>query len=378
MRILNLFLILSVSVSCAHLGSQHRDLKIQRMWAKELPFDTDLGPQRYHGMTPIVSNDVVYQGNGKDGFHAINRKSGALVWQRKIENGVGGGAQLWDGHLYFGGSDGQFYSVKASDGNLAWTFPVRAEILATPLIAEGTVYFLAANNVIYAIDAKTGKQKWLYNRSDTTTFSIRGGSQPVLYKQSLIVGFSDGFLVSLNSKTGALAWERSLNRNAKFKDVNGTAVVDGNHIYISSFDDSLYKLSAEDGQIIWRVEKGGHTHVVLDGSKLYYSTSEGELLALEKETGKVIWANKLSNGIYTAPALLNELLVVGESRGEFVVFNAADGKKVGSYTSGRGLLASPHVDQRQGEVFFISNDGNLFKLKLSWEKTGHRMPWERK
>jgi outer membrane protein assembly factor BamB len=343
---------------------------------KHLPYDEQLGPERYHGMSPYLVDNTIYQGNGKDAFVAVSRDSGREKWRRLIENGVTSGAQVYEGNLYFGTSDGQFYCVDSTSGELVWTFPLRAEVFNAPLIQDGVVYFLAANNIVYAIDAKTGKQIWLYNRTDTTTLSIRGSAKPIFAKGNLYIGFSDGFFVAVNAKTGSLVWERNLNKNPKFKDVNATAVLDGNSVYVSSYDDSLYKLSLDDGQIQWRLEKGGHSPVTLVGDRLYYATSEGEVLALNKANGAILWSYKLREGVATQPMKFNELLVFGESRGNLKVLNAADGAEVTKFASGWGLVASPTVDESMNRVYFISNAGNLYALQFYWEKRNQKFPWE--
>lgn len=366
--------LLILLIGCSSLSE--RQLRVERLWVKELPYDDRLGPERYHGMSPFIVDDILYQGNGKDAFVAVSRTTGREKWRKIIENGVASGATVYEGNIYFGASDGQFYCLDAFDGSLIWAFPVRAEVLSAPLVHDGTVYFLTLNNVVYAIDAKSGKQKWLYNRTDTTTFSIRGGGKPVAAKNNLYVGFSDGFFVAINSKTGSLVWERSLNKNAKFKDINATAVIDGNAVYVSGYDDSLYKLSLDDGQLIWRLEKGGHTAVTLANDKLFYSTSEGEVLALNRQNGQTLWSYKLREGVATQPVLLNELVVFGESRGNLNILNAADGAQVATYASGRGLAAAPTVEPDHNRVYFVSNAGNLYALQLSREKRSLRLPWE--
>lgn len=363
---------------CVTVGDSRRDLVLERKWATHLPTSDDLGPERFHGMSPLVTDRFVFQGNGRDSFVAIRRSNGREVWRFPVRNGVASGAVMFDDAVLFGASDGQFYSVDSRRGTLNWSFPIRQEALAAPLLFEGTVYFQAANNVIYAIDAKTGTQRWLYNRTDTTTFSIRGGAQPVIHRGRLYVGFSDGFFVCLDPRNGSLVWERNLNKNPKFKDVNGTAVVDGDSIYVSSYDDSLYKLSASDGQIQWRVEKGGHAPVTVLGERVIYPTSEGELLALEKSTGNLVWTYKVKDGIATEAKPLGEFLVVGESRGKLVVLTPSDGKVVTSVATGWGLTAGPSVDQSTNDIYFVSNAGNFFAYRLTRELRGTRLPWEKR
>lgn len=377
-QIVFLVCVLAMTSGCITLGDRQRDLLLERKWSRSLPTDDGLGPERFHGMTPLLTDRYIYQGNGRDSFVALRRSTGREVWRHPIRNGVASGAVLFDDDILFGGSDGQFYSLNARTGELNWSIPVRQEVLAAPLLADESIYFLAANNIVYSIEAKTGKQRWLYNRTDTTTFSIRGGAKPVIYKGKLFIGFSDGFFVCLDSRNGNLIWERNLNKNAKFKDVNATAVRDGESLYVSSYDDSLYKLSAGDGQIEWRIEKGGHAPVTVLPDRLIYPTSEGELIAVDKRTGNVLWTEKIADGIATEVQVLDEFIVVGESKGRLMILSPSDGKLVTSFKPGWGITASPAVDSATSEIYIASNAGNFFALELKRSLQKSRLPWEKK
>ena len=123
--------------------------------------------------------------------------------------------------------DGLLYAVRVDDGRVLWTYPLKAEGLAKPRVVNGTVYVLGGNNVMHALNARSGKLLWVYNRREAGTLSIRGGSQPAVSGDLVLVGFSDGAMVALNKSSGALMWETSLNRNKRFRDVDASPVIDG-------------------------------------------------------------------------------------------------------------------------------------------------------
>lgn len=350
-------------------NSHKREYEVKTAWVRQTTQKDNLGFRKINRMTPILVGDLVIQGNGLDGLVAYEKTSGRLKWRLPITNGVEPSAALIKDRLFVGASDGNFYSIAASTGQIQWSFSTKSENLSTPLLDEGIVYFLAGNNVFYALDAATGRQIWLYSRQDTSQFSIRGGSQAALKDGMLYVGFSDGSLVALNARTGASAWELQLNRNKKFRDVDATPVIDNNQLYIAGYDDKLYCVSLDKGEVLWRADGGGYSAVTLAGDKLFYPTSSGEVLALKKSNGDKVWSFKLQDGMATQVATYKGTLVFGESQGKLLFLDPNSGVVLGSMEPGRGILSAPQVDEKNGRVYFVSGEANLYAIDAGWIKT---------
>lgn len=352
-------------------NSNKREYEVKTAWVRQTTAKDNLGFRKINRMTPVLAGDLIIQGNGLDGLVAYERDNGHEKWRLPIINGVEPSAALIKDRLFVGASDGNFYSVEASSGKIQWTFPTKAENLSAPLLDEGVVYFLAGNNVFYALDAATGRQIWLYSRQDTSQFSIRGGSQAALKNGILYVGFSDGSLVALNAKSGAVVWDLQLNHNKRFRDVDATPVVDENQIYVAGYDDKLYCVSADKGEILWRMDGGGYSGVTLVGDKLFYPTTNGEVWALKKSNGDKIWSYKLKEGIASQIKTYKGSLVFGESQGKLKFLDPNSGKELGGLEPGRGVLSAPQVDEKNGRVYFISGEANLFAVDAGWVRTSY-------
>lgn len=351
------------------LNNSQREYEVKTAWIRRTTEKENLGFRKINRMTPVLAGDLIVQANGMDGIVAYNRESGQERWRLAIENGAEPSATLIRDRLFIGASDGNFYSIEASTGKVQWTFGTKSENLAAPIIEDGIVYFLAGNSVFYALDAATGQQVWLHSRQDTTQFSIRGGSQASLHNGVLYVGFADGSLVALNAKTGASLWEVQLNRNKRFRDIDATPVVDGNQIFVAGYDDKLFCLSADKGEILWRVDGGGYSAVTMVGDKLIYPTTTGEVLALKKDSGDKLWSYKIKDGIATQVKTYKGVLVFGESQGALRFLDVNSGTVVGSFEPGRGILSSPQVDEKNNRVYFISGEANLYAIDAGWIKS---------
>jgi outer membrane protein assembly factor BamB len=111
---------------------------------------------------------------------------------------------------------------------------------------------------------------------------------------------------------------------------------------------------------------------------LIYPTSEGELLAVDKKTGNILWTFKVSDGIATEVQVLDEFIVVGETKGRVLILSPSDGKIVTEYDTGWGVSASPTVDALTKQIYVASNAGNFFALEFKRERTGTKLPWEKR
>lgn len=350
-------------------NSLKREFEVKTAWVRQTTLKDNLGFRKINRMTPVLAGDLVIQGNGLDGIVAYQKETGQLKWRLRIPNGAEPSATLIKDRLFVGASDGNFYSLAASTGQVQWTFATKAENLSSPLLEDGVIYFLAGNNVFYALDAATGRQLWLYSRQDTSQFSIRGGSQAAFKNGNLYVGFSDGSLVSLNAKTGAVLWELQLNRNKRFRDVDATPVIDGGQLYVAGYDDRLYCVSLDKGEVIWRVDGGSYSGVTLLGDKLFVPTTNGEIWALKRSNGEKIWSYKIKEGIGTQIKSYKGTLVFGESQGFLRFLDPNSGAALGGMEPGRGILSAPQIDETQNRVYFISGEANLYAIQAGWIKS---------
>ena len=347
---------------------QTRKIHIEKLWVRSTLEDVYLGTRLNHYMSPILIDHWIIQGNSIDGLGAYERKTGKKIWKIELKGGVESGIYKDKDHIFFGARDGFFYCVRLKDTRIRWKFQLQSEGLGTPTVDEGVVYFMTGSDLVYALNAKTGKKVWSYkHNSSSSFFSVRGVNRPMIYKENIYIGFKNGDFVALDKKTGRFNWSTKLSSNKPLKDVDAEPVIEGSRIYVSSYNSSLYSLDIKTGRKIWTVNHGGHTGVTLSKNIIYYSTSDKKILALEKGSGKTIWTYTLEKGVATQPLLYRGLLIFGESKGSLQVIDSSTGRFLTKFNPGMGLMARPQIDLNTGELYFISNDANLFALRLFWK-----------
>ncbi|MCC6276339.1 MAG: PQQ-binding-like beta-propeller repeat protein [Oligoflexia bacterium] len=367
----------SLLVAGCSTAPKAKKARLEVDWVRSTLKSENWGYRRTERMAPMIDGEFVLQGNSFDSVVAYHKVTGQELWRKTIRNGAESGFAIEGTSLFFGAGDGQFYAVNKLSGKTLWSFPTRSENLAPALVNGGVVYFLAGNNVLYALDSKTGKQLWIYNRGDVSSLSIRGGSRPTIYKGTLYIGFSDGYLAAVDSRDGNLLWERKLTTNIKFVDVDATPVVDENSIWVASYDGALYCLSRKDGQVTWRLDDGGAVSVLLEGDTLYYGSQSQQVYALNKMTGAEKWKYQYPEhwGVPTQPVLHKGLILFGTSLGDLVALSAQTGRFVTSFRTGTGIYATPAIDSERSAIYAMSNQANLFTLALKWSSEEDMLKW---
>ncbi len=344
-------------------------IQLSAVWVQDTLAQKNFGYRKINRMSPLIYKNQLIVGNAIDGLVSYQIGTQNEVWRIPIPQGIEASGVMINNRLFVGSNNGKLYSINLNQGQILWSFDTKSEVVAEPTLVDGILYFLSGSQSVFAVDAVTGKQLWTYNRQDTSNLmTIRGGSKPSYSNGFLYIGFSDGSVVSLNARTGTPQWEMTLNRNTRFKDIDSTPLIDGDSIYINSYDDKLYCLSKNKGELIWKANYGGASTPFILGSRLFTTSSQGELVALSKKEGSLIWKTKTTNGLFIDPALYKGLIVTGETQGKLNLFDSLTGELKASFEPGRGVFSKPLVLADQNLIYFISGEGNIYGLKVEDKK----------
>jgi quinohemoprotein ethanol dehydrogenase len=133
--------------------------------------------------TPLAVEGVIYVASGYSIVHAVDAKTGKLLWRYDPEVAKVAGAKLrtaggmrglafWKGRLYFGTHDGRLIALDAKTGKPVWSVqtldPADGSYISGPprvfndkvVIGFGGADFGALRGYVTAYDTNTGKQLW--------------------------------------------------------------------------------------------------------------------------------------------------------------------------------------------------------------------------
>ncbi len=343
------------------------------LWRAQITERDILNYQEYQPLedgVAAVDDGFVYVGGRSKKLMKFDRFTGKLIKSFKVGEEIFSQPVIDGQTLYLGTSTGKFLALNKNTFEELWSYPLKSEVVAAPVVQDGIVYFVTQTDLLTALDASSGKFKWEHREDYHGTLSIRRHAKPVVWKDTIIQGFTQGTLCAFNRKTGELLWRRNLGKGARFDDVNATPLVRDGFIYTASFDNGVYCLNAESGIVLWQAEiKSASSLVFLDGL-LYLTASEDSFYALDLETGKTEWFMEFqelykgeTEGALSKPVPYKNRYVVFSTSGSGVYFmNYREKRLVQRFTPGLGISAPPTVFKQT--VYVLSNGGYLYAFAL--------------
>ncbi len=174
------------------------------------------------------------------------------------------------------------------------------------------------NHVVYAIDPATGKKNWEFGVSGPIVAS------PLLYKEIVYICCANNDTVyKLNVQTGALISKFVVTIGSGY-NVTATPVADGNLIYMTTSNGTIFAFDTGSGAIAWSFTAAApitSSPTVYNGY-VYFGGMDGNVYCLDKTLGS---AATTGNWTYTAvptvpgysvqfsssPAMNDSLLFIG-------------------------------------------------------------------
>jgi outer membrane protein assembly factor BamB len=273
------------------------------------PFDVFLS-------SPTVAGGLVYFGSGDHNVYALNAKTGALRWTFTTGDVVHATPAVVDGVLYIGSWDRNLYAIRAETGALIWKFQTGDDqklhnqigIASSAAIVDGVVLFGCRDGHFYAVDARTGQQKW--SEDNKMGWVI---ASPAVRDGMVYFPTSDGTqFKAIAIATGAVVW-RTVNKAISFS----SPAIAADAVYFGSHDGWLRSLDLKTGRLRAEFQTEGSRQ---NASK--YVDAEGKIEMA------VVYQDRTLDGVmlgldrmYSLGSVLSSPVVVGG----VVYFGSTDG-----------------------------------------------------
>jgi outer membrane protein assembly factor BamB len=135
-----------------------------------------------------------------------------------------------------------------------------------------------------------------------------------------------------------------------------------------SYPDSggVYAVSADSGDVRWRLGIEGASGVQVIGDRLYFAAPRDGLTALSL-TGDILWRQGLAEaGDLTPPIGVGPLLVFSGSRAGLFFVDRASGKLLEIFNPGRGMCAPATISADGRTLYALANSGTVYALALNY------------
>jgi outer membrane protein assembly factor BamB len=336
-------------------------------WRTELHAHKLFEPQPEECASGAIAGDHLVIGSRSGAIVGVRIADGHIDWATAATGGIDAPARFDAnrGQVYLGADDGSFYAVDPRSGRVRWSYRAKGAIERGADFDADAVYVATAADRVISLDAATGKWRWQYERETPDGFTIHGYGAPRVRGTQLLVGFSDGNLVSLQTPSGEVGWARSLAAvSDQFVDVDTTPVLDGDVVYAASYSGGLYALDAKDGAVRWRLPtEGAGPLTLVDDHLLFVAPREG--LHSVSTSGQILWRQGVADaGDPTAPVVLGRHLVFSASRGGLFVVDGTNGELLEIFNPGQGICAVATLDPGGARLYVLSNGGTLYALDV--------------
>ena len=345
----------------AELTEQANQIQPRVLWNASVGGGTD---KKLLKLVPAVHEGRVYLANADGDVEARDASTGRTLWRAATKTAASGGPGVGEGLVLIGTRDAEVLALDAGSGKQRWRSRVSSEVLSVPAIGMGVVVTLTLDGKLTALDSATGEQRWVYF-NDVPVLSLRGNSSPVIKGSSVIAGFANGKLVSLDLVSGNLNWEVSVGIGSgrteldRMTDIDADPLVLGDKVYVVTFQGDLAAVSLADGNVLWRHKLSSYSGLSGDERQLYVTDAKDHVWAFDQATQSSLWQqSKLQYRRLTAPVAFQGYVVAGDYQGYLHWLKPDDGSILArTRVGGSPITATPRV---ANNLLYVYGDGGDF------------------
>lgn len=294
----------------------------------------------------VIVKDTAYNIDKYGVLSAYNIEQKKKLWQTSLNTAnfrkefTSGGILYVDGTLYV--TYGDIYLVAVNAQNGVENMRVRLEGVSSskPVSIGDVVMVQTEENQLFAYNAALTEPLWrhgVYPEVITMSSTI----YPSLYKGNIIAAYSSGHLFSLSAKEGEQIWDNVIDApkdvlpNYMPAGINVQPLIVEGTVYIATAGGELFKISLDNGQIIWKRNAEDIQAITHDKGTLFIVTNARQVAALSAQDGKVIWATDLINrdllkklpepAMHFAPIAANGVITVYNAEGQQFILDITNG-----------------------------------------------------
>ncbi|WP_194437931.1 outer membrane protein assembly factor BamB [Vibrio fluminensis] len=341
------------------------------VWSASIGSGVD---QYFSKLAPAYAYDKVFVASRDGEVKALNPETGDGLWAIDLEDDVparlsGGITPAYD-KLFIGSENGEVIALNQETGELLWRSSVQGEVLSAPATDDNLVMVHTSEGVLIALDQQDGKQKWAIS-TEVPTLTLRGTSAPTTISGGVFWGTANGRLAAAIVQRGQLIWQQPIGTPKgateidRIVDVDASPMLMGSTLFVVGYNGQLTAIDLRSGQPGWKRTYSSATDMANDGSRIFLVTDKDHLVAVDARSGTELWTNKqLEHRLLTAPKVMGDYLVVGDSEGYLYWVDRSTGEFVAMESEGGGGFAVAPVQLDDGFVITTRN-GNVKKLTLS-------------
>jgi len=332
---------------------------------------------------PIVVGGSIYTLDAEASLTSFSASSGARGWRislapegEKGKEGFGGGLAADGGVIYAATGFGEVLAVSAASGEILWRQSFGAPFRAAPAASQGLVVAVTRDNQAVALDGATGKVRWRVQAASSDA-GILGGASPAISGRLVALPYASGELVGVEGRGGRRQWSAVLSGGRKglarsaITEISGDPVVVGPFVVAANQSGRMIAIDGRNGQRVWTRNIGSASPIWAAGDTIFLVSDSAELMRVSARDGRTLWVSQMPafkdpedfEGpiSYSGPVLVGGRLLLTDSQGNLLSFDAQNGAEQPGARIDGGSLTGPVV--ANGTVYVLSDNGTLYAFR---------------
>lgn len=342
---------------------------------------------QYHADAPIVGNPIIYQGyayalSESGSLFVLDMANGVQDYPFSIGQATHIAPAMGSRYLILASDAGNVTALDPLQKKKAWTYSASSKTISTistttgasqsyqaavkqasgnfSLLAianSGGVVFLSYSDHITAVDETTGKELW---KREIIEGGMLAADDTNIYVQN---GYN---LAAFGKYSGAQLWNMPVGRTFM---TSPNAISAKSKILVGNTDGQILSLDAKTGKPDWIYQAGGWIMSTpsLIGKSVIFGTNSNEAIALDAEGGMVRWKATLGGPVWSqalgAGDGMAAMAVFGANDNSIYALDMADGKQLWRYRTTDWAFGGATQDGK--DVVFGSQDGEIWALTVS-------------
>jgi outer membrane protein assembly factor BamB len=367
--------------SSHNMGNLEGPVSLSRVWTSDAGKGS--GDDGAITSAPIVVGGNIFTMDAGSALTSFSAVSGAQNWRidlspegEKGREGFGGGLAADGGTIYAATGFGEVIALGAATGEILWRESFGAPFRAAPAAAKGLVVAVTRDNRAVGLDGATGKTRWRLQAA-TSEAGILGGASPAIAGQLVALPFASGGLVGVEGGSGRRLWSAVLSGGRKglarssITEISGDPVMVGPFVIAANQSGRMIAIDGRNGQRVWTRNLGSASPIWAAGETIFMVSDDAQLMRVSARSGDTLWANQMpaygdpedrEDPIsYSGPVLVNGRLLLTDSEGNLLSFDAQSGVEQPGEDVGSGSLTGPVV--ANGTVYVLSDNGTLYAFR---------------
>lgn len=340
-------------------------VKVEKVWSTSVQGADD----DYLNLNIGHEGNTLYTAGHNGKVYAVDAATGNTLWKKQLYVKINSGVSVANHLVLVGTSGGSLIALNAKTGHLLWQVSVNNQILGLAAISKNTIVVKTVADTVMALNTSNGDVKWQYS-GDAPQLILRGGSQPKISGNAVVVGFANGKVGKFNLSNGTLLWMQSIASPTgsfavqRMIDITASPIISNGIIYATTYQGNIAALELSTGQVVWNHKLSSYTGIALQGSNVYVTDAQSHVWKFQQDNGGVSWRQKaLQARIISAPALLNNAVIVGDSEGYIHWLQMSNGQFIArEKLSSDAIRTAPIVIGNT--VYVLNVDGELAAYRI--------------